>query len=474
MIQFGTEWLESILNSESVDSQNSNTITTDGDPVMGVSTDSRTIQSGFIFFAIAGDRHDGHQHVESALQKGASRIIVNESFQSPSSECESKLIRVKDTRRALGVLAHGIRIHFKGLVIGVAGSNGKTSVKDLIHDILSGHIRVLKSPASFNNDIGVPLTIFQLIEKECDCLVMELGTNHPGELNYLCRIARPDIGVLTSIGPEHLEFFENIEGVIEEESYIARLLPNKGRFYFNGDCEYSQRIAKMTEAQPCSVGNHSSNHFVLRLLELSLKRTTFLIESQESEKSWTIPTPLLGEHNILNCGLAFAIAHSISIPDDHIVNKLQAASASPRRMEYRKSHGRNIIHDYYNANPGSTNAAFQWLDSVQSPGKKMILLGEHAEAGNQIGIFYQSLIDRFHHSSLEYIAFFGRHFLHQNHFALKESLSDRILYFDEGDALSHWIHTYLNRGDTVLIKGSRIARLENVVEKIENQSPQQF
>src|SRR5688572_10094420 len=198
-----------------------------------VSSDSRRISKGVLFWALAGDRFDGHDFVAPSIEAGAVAAVVAES-KLPSLAKDLPLVVVKDTKVALGKFGTRYRQDFSPVVVGVAGSNGKTSVKDLIFSVLNEKIDTIASEASFNNDIGVPQTLLR-IESKHRAAVLELGTNHPGELAPLIGMAQPKIGVITSIGREHLEFFGDLAGVAKEEGTLAEMLPKNGLLVINGD-----------------------------------------------------------------------------------------------------------------------------------------------------------------------------------------------------------------------------------------------
>src|SRR5438105_653604 len=214
--------------------------------ITGISTDSRTVREGDCFIAVAGEKFDGHKFVGEALKKGAAVLMLAHD-RIPEPGLQGPIITVADTRRALGQLAARYRNDFQVPVIAVAGSNGKTTTKELIAAVLRQNLATLWSEASFNNDIGVPLTLSKL-EAKYEAAVLEVGTNHPGELAPLLEMIRPRYGVLTSIGREHLEYFGDVEGVAREEGVLAELLPEEGKLFINGDNEWSGPIARRTRA----------------------------------------------------------------------------------------------------------------------------------------------------------------------------------------------------------------------------------
>src|SRR6266511_104486 len=217
-----------------------------------VCTDSRQVQGGDLFVALAGERFDGHDYVAGAAEKGAVAVLVERAkVQAAPAGCAA--ITVGNTRRALGKLGAGYRRDFDLPLIAVGGSNGKTTTKELLAAVLGQRFKTLRSEASFNNDIGVPLTLLNL-ESTHQAAVLEVGTNHPGELAPLVRMIQPRYGVLTSLGREHLEFLGGLDGVAEEEGWLAELMPRDGRLFVNGESPGIENVIGRTCARVTRVG----------------------------------------------------------------------------------------------------------------------------------------------------------------------------------------------------------------------------
>jgi UDP-N-acetylmuramoyl-tripeptide--D-alanyl-D-alanine ligase len=221
--------------------------------VKNVCTDSRQTKPGDLFFAIKGEKFDGHDFINEVAAKGAVAVVVPEKGKIPAPLPDCAVLVVKDTRAALGQLATAYRKEFDLPVIAVGGSNGKTTTKELIASALQQKLATVWSEASFNNDIGVPLTLLRL-EKSHQAAVLEAGTNHPGELAPLVKMIQPKYGVLTNIGREHLEFFGDLAGVAQEEGWLAKLLPADGKLFVNGDSEWTEQIIRRTRATVVRVG----------------------------------------------------------------------------------------------------------------------------------------------------------------------------------------------------------------------------
>ena len=217
-----------------------------------VCTDSRQAKAGDLFFALRGGRFDGHDFLQEAAEKGAGAVVV-ERGRVPANWIGCAMIAVEDTRKALGRLAADYRKEFVLPVVAVGGSNGKTTTKELVASVLKERLATLWSEASFNNDVGVPLTLLRL-DKSYQAAVLETGTNHPGELAPLVKMIRPNYGVITSVGREHLEFFDDVAGVAQEEGWLAELLPQDGKLFVNGDNEWSSQAVVRTRAEVVRVG----------------------------------------------------------------------------------------------------------------------------------------------------------------------------------------------------------------------------
>src|ERR1041385_1110308 len=220
--------------------------------------DSRQVEADDVFIAIPGERFDGHQFLEEVARKGVSAVVVNDAQNVPDLGEECAVIVVKDTRKALGQLATAYRNEFSLPIVAVAGSNGKTTTKELIAAVLRQKLSTLWSDASFNNDIGVPLTLLRL-EQHHQAAVLEAGTNHPRELASLVKLIRPRYGVITNIGREHLEFFGDLEGVAREEGSLAELLPADGKLFIGGDDGWVSHIAHRSHAPVVRVGFGEAN-----------------------------------------------------------------------------------------------------------------------------------------------------------------------------------------------------------------------
>src|SRR5437899_3198053 len=278
--------------------------------VRRVCTDSRRVQQGDLFFALAGERFDGHDFVAEAGQK-ATAVVVDRQ-RAPAEWGGCALILVESTRVALGQLAAAYRKEFSLPIVAVGGSNGKTTTKDLIAAVLREQFATLASEASFNNDIGVPATLLRL-ENQHQAAVLEVGTNHPGELAPLARWIQPRYGVITTIGREHLEFFGDVAGVAEEEGWLAELLSAEGKLFLNGDNEWTERIARRTRAAVVRVGLNEGNAWRAKEIRMDGQGTAFRVEAPSPEFCGDYQIGLLGRHQVVNALFAISLGSELGL-----------------------------------------------------------------------------------------------------------------------------------------------------------------
>lgn len=345
-----------------------------------VVTDSRQIEPGDLFVAIRGERHDGHDHLEKARQAGAAACLVREDWHGEAHGIPQ--VEVTDTRVGLGRMASRYALDHETVRIAVAGSNGKTSTKELLAAVLGTYRPTLKSPASFNNDIGLPLTLLQL-EPDHAWAVLEIGTNHPGEVAHLLGLACPHHGILTSIGREHLEFFGNLQGVIDEEGALAEAIPSEGTLVLHADSPGVDQIMARCHGSVLRVGGGSDADWRIHEIHLDADGTTFRVDAPTREWSGIFRTQLLGAHQALNAGLALAMASVLGVPVESARQGLLACRPANMRMELRQRGGIRLLNDAYNANADSVLAALDTLRKLPCEGQRWAVLGDLAELGNQ-------------------------------------------------------------------------------------------
>jgi UDP-N-acetylmuramoyl-tripeptide--D-alanyl-D-alanine ligase len=349
-------------------------IPADVPPILAVCTDTRRMDKSSLFIALKGENHDGHDHIPQAAAGGAIAALVEHP---PATILPNvHLIQVPDTRKAMGKLASRVREDLLGKVVAVAGSNGKTSTKHLIDSALCGKLRGSISPKSYNNDIGVPLSIFPADPRQ-DYLVLELGTNNPGEIAALTGIAQPDIAVITNVGAEHLEGLGDLRGVRQEEASVIKGLSPDGMLVVNGDDRDLLEAVAQYPGQRVTFGYNETNDLFASHIECSETGVRFRLN--KSRKEYFVP--LLGRHTACNALAAIAVARKLGLHEDEIIESLAHAHGPEMRLQLKKANGLTVLNDAYNANPNSMKAALETIAALPAQGRRVAVLGDMLELG---------------------------------------------------------------------------------------------
>ena len=391
-------------------------------------------------------------------------------------------LAVKDVRAALGKLAAAYRREFSLPVIAVGGSNGKTTVKELLASVLRQKFSTLWSESSFNNDIGVPMTLLRL-EKSHQAAVLEAGTNHPGELAPLVKMIAPKFGIITSIGREHLEFFGDVAGVAQEEGVLAELLPADGKLFLNGDSEWADKIAARTKAQVVRVGLGEKNDWRAKKIRLDKNGVTFSVAAlcerrggdEEARRSQTAATSedfageyrvnLLGKHQAVNSLLAIAIGVELGLTRDEIRDGLVACPPAKMRLNFWEANGVRVLDDSYNANADSTVAALETLCGLPLQGRRVAVLGDMAELGAHSVAAHAEVGRRAAELAVGQLFAVGKMAAVMAQAARDAGLM-RVFEFAEVEAALNVVRSFVKPGDVVLLKASRAARLERIAEML--------
>lgn len=423
------------------------------DQFSGVSTDTRTVQPGNLFFALQGPNFDGHDYAQAALEKGALAVVTHRAIDTPANST----IKVKDTREALGLLARSWRQQFKGTVIGITGSNGKTTVKEMLSAILQECGAVLATKGNLNNDIGVPLTLFNLVDE--DFAVIEMGANHVGEIAQLAAIAEPDIGVVTLCAPAHLEGFGSVENVAKTKGEMFSGLASTGTAVINADDPF---VGLWNDLAAHCTARHFG--FVKEAevraenLQLAASESTFDL-IVDGEKT-AISLPLAGTHNVMNALAASACGVAAGASARQIQAGLAKMQSVPGRLQFKPVNPLiTVIDDTYNANPRSMQAGIAVL--MNAPGQHWLIVGDMGELGEGAEIWHAELgeqarqqgVDRLYCVGELSAAAAGAFGTGAHHFTQQEKLIDQLQQDLSGEI-------------TLLIKGSRSAHMETVVNAL--------
>ena len=423
----------------------------------GVSTDSRSVARGELFVALRGERFDGHAFLADAAARGAAAALVDSAFAASGAALPLPVLVAADTRRALGQLARAWRKRFSPTLIAIAGSNGKTTTKEMLASILRaarGEAQVLATAGNLNNDIGLPLTLLRLREAHTVCAI-ELGMNHKGETGYLAQIACPGIALVTNAQREHLEFMHSVEEVAAENASVYAALPEDGTAVVNADDPHAELFRAMAGSRRViefALDRHAQVGGRCRLMALS-SEIRIATPAGSAEATLVIP----GVHNVRNAIGAAACAHAAGVEPAAIAAGLNAFRPYSGRLQVKRAaRGATLIDDSYNANPDSVHAAIDVL--TLAGGRTVLVLGEMGEVGEQ-GADFHSEIGRYAKER-------GVDAL----YALGELTAHSVAGFGPGArhfASAETLHAALEDcsgpGHTLLVKGSRFMRMERVV-----------
>lgn len=428
-----------------------------------VCTDSRQAQAGDLFIALRGERFDAHQFLAEVAAKGVVAILAERmKLRTPPPECA--VIAVDDTRKALNRLAAAYRADFKLPLVAVAGSNGKTTTKELVAAVLRQRFNTLWSEASFNNDIGVPLTLLRL-EAAHEAAVLEIGTNHPGELAPLVQLVQPQLGIITNIGREHLEFFSDLPGVAAEEGTLAESLPAGGKLLLNGDNAWSEAIARRTQARVVRVGLGEANDWRAREVRVSQSGVSFQVDGPRADLAGDYRVQLLGRHQVVNALFAIAVGEELGLGRAEIQRGLAECPPARMRMQLWEHNGVRVLDDSYNANADSVGAALQTLVDLPCKGRRVAVLGDMAELGVHTGPAHAEVGRRAAELGVGQLFAVGRQAPVMAQAARDAGLT-RVIEFPDVEPAASALQHFVKSGDLVLLKGSRATRMERLCDSL--------
>ena len=419
----------------------------------GVSTDTRTLPHGSVFFALRGENFDGDAFAKGALEKGAAVVVVHKWEGEVSAN--AAVIAVPDTLLALQKLAHWWRKQLDLPIVAITGSNGKTSTKDFTTAVLSGKFNVSATRGNLNNHIGVPLTVLATTP-EHTAAVWEMGMNHSGELAPLCEIARPKYGIITNIGTAHIEFLGSRDAIAEEKATLARALPTDGILFIPATCDYHEYLRHRTKGTLIPVGNGRG---LVRAEDLRFEAdsTVFnLVIEGEGKAEISLPVP--GKHMVTNALLAAATGWKLGVSIEEIAAGLSSAKLTGGRLNRYDWQGVTVIDDTYNANPESMAAAIETLADtpVTNGARRIIVLGRMGELGTHAPAAHLRTGELAAQRHLTLIAV-GEG---AEGIALGANNSPHFPVLEDA---AKWLTREVKPGDVVLFKGSRTATIEKVM-----------
>jgi len=416
----------------------------------GITTDSRKVAPGMLFAALPGQSVDGHDFLPQAMARGAVAALVSRDTGS-----DLPALRVDDVLAALGVLAADWRGQCPARVVGITGSNGKTTVKEMVASILRQAGPVLATSGNYNNELGLPLTIFQL-QKSHAYAVLEMGASKQGDIAYLAGIASPEVGVITNIGPAHLEGFKSIQGVALAKGEMFAALPAGGAAIVNAAEPWVDTWLGINQAGRVIYFNGDGDNHVRGIqVEDGVAVDTPL-------GRFSLELPLPGQHNLTNALAATAVCLALDIPLELIKSGLETVRPVPGRLSLKyASRGWTVIDDTYNANPASLYAALQVLASQK--GEPWLVMGDMKELGSDSRKLHAELGDAARSFGVRRLFALG-----EASAAAVDAFGDHAEHFDSMQGLIDALHAELRPGITCLVKGSRSMGMEQVVEAISN------
>ncbi|GAB3011540.1 UDP-N-acetylmuramoyl-tripeptide--D-alanyl-D-alanine ligase [Bowmanella dokdonensis] len=448
MISVTLEWIAQQLHTSLAGSDKT---------VTGVSTDTRTLQPGDLFVALSGPNFDGHTFVHTAEQKGAAALILSRPV-----ETSLPYLLVDDTKLALGQLASAIRSLARVKTVAITGSSGKTTVKEMVAAILSRRGKVLATQGNFNNDIGVPLTLLRL-EKDHDFAVIELGANHLGEIAYTTSLTRPDAATIVNAAAAHLEGFGSLFGVARAKSEIFKGLPEKGLAILNGDSQFLNFWqGKLDHVRVQTFGQDSGDFYASDVVVGLDGCAQFQMHTPTGNLDLTLAVP--GMHNVTNALCAGALAMEVGASLEDVKLGLQHMAQVKGRLNIKQLTNQvRLIDDSYNANVASTQAAIDLLASFS--GRRILVLGDMAELGEKARFYHEEIGQYARSKGVDNLLSLG---------VLSQQASDQFAeqgrHFSDVETLNAWLLSLVakeQRDISILIKGSRSARMERVVQAIE-------
>jgi len=433
--------------------------------VGGVSTDTRTLQKGELFVAVRGDKFDGHDFLKEAVEKGASVLLIS-SMVSPACLERSKIsrgkndiaiIEVEDTIKAFGDLAGFHRARLNAPVIAITGSNGKTTTKDMAFSVLAKKYNVLKNEGTFNNHIGVPATILKA-KSVHEAVVLELGTNHPGEIAYLAKIAKPTCGIITNIGLSHMEFFMNQENVLKEKMDIFKYFSKDNVAILNGDDELL-RNAKL-DPKKVFFGTDPKLDVYAADIKTGDGHIEYLLNGKDK-----IRLNVYGMHNISNSLAAIACAKHLGVGIKDIQSALEEFKPPKMRMEKVLVNDILLINDAYNANPKSMRLGIETLQNLSTQGKRILVAADMLELGKEAPGFHYEIGALAAESGLDYLLAVGE--LSKNIYEGAKAKSKdgfKAMWFKTAKEAAESLLKIAKPKDAILVKGSRAMKMEEVVQ----------
>jgi len=442
----------------------------------GVSTDTRNIKPGELFIALNGERFDGHCFIPEALSKGANgfffsnpKYFKNVCFNSykvlntnlSNGKCNSKFaIQVKDTLCALGQLANFHRLTHDPKVIAITGSVGKTTTKEFVAKILSYKFNVVKNLGTENNLIGVPVNIFK-VNPSCEILVLELGTNKPGEISRLAQICQPDIGIVLNIGPSHLKYLKSLNGVKKEKLSLLKSVRSRGNIMINSDFVSREEVANCSKRNIITVGINSDADFRATRIRFLDNGINFRVKGKNYF------APITNKEYIYNILVGLAVASILSVSTEYFKKALSDFKVADRRFQKIAVKDNLIIDDTYNSNPMSMECALKGISKLNQYKRKIVICGDMLELGKYSSRYHSDTGRLIANFKIDLLFLIGNFSKYVKHGAIHGGMKFKnIKVFGSLEEISNEILLKLDQKDLILVKGSRAIRMDKLVDSL--------
>ena len=431
--------------------------------ITSVAFDSRKITTGGLFVPLEGER-DGHNFVAGAISNGASATLWKKGH--PNKPEDITVIEVDNPLTAMQDLARYYLRKVNPTVVGITGSNGKTTTKDMIAAVLSKRFNVHKTQANFNNEIGVPMTILEM-KPNTEILVLEMGMDRPGQLHHLSELTHPDVAVITMIGEAHTEFFGSRDKTADAKMEITDFLREDGEFIYNGDEPLLQERAKKLDQAKATFGFRDEDTVHATGFKSYMHHATFTIN--DSEQKFSIP--MIGKHNVSNAMAAISVGHHFGESDEEIASSLSNFKPTANRMEWEKGDaGEAIMSDVYNSNPTAVRAVVTSFGQVEvkDGGRRIAVLGDMLELGEKSPELHAGLSDTLDPQIINEVYLYGSE-MKNLYDALQDKYEPENLHYYTQDEMDHMINDLKNDikpDDIIVLKGSHGMHLENVLARL--------
>ncbi len=409
--------------------------------------DTREIKKGSLFFALKGANFDANNFADEAIENGASYVVIDNA----NKKKDDRYLLVKDSLECLQNLAKHHRNQLNIPVLGITGSNGKTTNKELIHSVISQKYHALATAGNYNNHIGVPLTLLR-INMEHEFAIIEMGANHQKEIEFLCSIANPNFGLITNIGKAHLEGFGGLEGVKKGKSELYRHIESKkGKLFLNQDDETLKSLIHSPD--PITYGVQNKSYCEGKIDRVS---PNILGVWHCNEHKGKIRSSLFGEYNFYNILAAVCIANYFKVDPDQIDKGIESYHAENNRSEIKHYRGASIYLDAYNANPSSMEASLRHFSHLEGQ-NKLVILGDMYEIGEQTDSEHERVVALCKELKINSAVFIGEHFYKQRNNV------EHYHFFKSREEATHWLNQENIENKTILIKASRGMALEKLI-----------